>query len=127
MKHFLLDTDVLLDYLQFKGPKMGSQLVDFMQKGICFTTVLNASELLVKSKTKKQKEAALNLLYGIKVIGLNSRYSLEVPTYAGKFKEINQILFFIVALRNKLIIVTKKPGLYKRKGVPVVKYNSQIK
>jgi len=51
MDKYLLDTDVLVDYLTSTDNK-NQDLINFMQTGICFTTVLNASELLATELEK---------------------------------------------------------------------------
>ena len=42
---FLLETDILTDHLN-NGSEEKSVLIDLMQKAVCYTTVINASELL---------------------------------------------------------------------------------
>lgn len=102
---FLIDTDILADHLV--NCKNGcSVLVNFMQKGICFTTVLNAAELLLSARSKSEKEYVNKVLYALKILGLNSRYALMTPEYSLKLNSLRDILFCVVADINKLPIVT---------------------
>lgn len=110
--HYLIDTDILYDHLIHNDQKKRSFLTQLMTKGECFTTVLNASELFFSAKTEEQKIAVKKLLYALKVLGINSRYSLDVPNYSGKFKNYKECLFYIIAEKNNLIIATNSPERY---------------
>ncbi|MEJ5261788.1 MAG: PIN domain-containing protein [Ignavibacterium sp.] len=112
-KNFLIDTDVLYDHLIHKDEKTISFLTSLMTKGECFTTVMNASELYFSAKTEEQKIAIKKLLYALKVLGLNSRYTLDIPQYSDKFSNYRECLFYIVAEKNNLIIATNSPAKYK--------------
>lgn len=119
-KNFLIDTDVLYDHLIHKNEKTISFLTSLMTKGECFTTVMNASELYFSAKTEEQKIAIKKLLYALKVLGLNSRYTLDIPQYSDKFSNYRECLFYIVAEKNNLIIATNSPAKYKVGKVKVI-------
>lgn len=119
-KNFLIDTDVLYDHLIHKDEKTISFLTSLMTKGECFTTVMNASELYFSAKTEEQKIAIKKLLYALKVLGLNSRYTLDIPQYSDKFSNYRECLFYIVAEKNNLIIATNSPAKYKVGKVKVI-------
>lgn len=110
--HYLIDTDVLYDHLVHSNKKKRSFLTQLMSQGECFTTVLNASELFYSAETAEQKLAIKKLLYALKILGINSRYSLEIPNYSDKFKNYKECLFYISAEKNNLIIVTNSPEKY---------------
>jgi len=109
---YLLETDILIDYLTFN--KSGNQpfLLNLMQKGICFTSVLNASELFMLAKTSLEKEKVRDLLNAINVLGLHSRYSLAISDCKNNFKNIRDALFYVLAEQNRLIIVSLNPLKY---------------
>ena len=102
---FLLDTDILSDHL-VNGKNESSILIDLMQKGICYTTVLNASELLFSTNSDKESEYVKKILNAVKVLGLHSRYSLSIAKYSRKVESLRDALFSVVAEINKLPIVT---------------------
>ncbi len=102
---FLLDTDILSDHL-VNGKNESSILIDLMQKGICYTTVLNASELLFFTNSDKESEYVKKILNAVKVLGLHSRYSLSIAKYSRKVESLRDALFSVVADINKLPIVT---------------------
>jgi predicted nucleic acid-binding protein len=102
---FLLETDILIDHLM-NGSKEKSALIDLMQKGVCFTTVINASELLFYADSEQEKTYVRKVLNAVKVLGLHSRYSLSISEYSGKVKSFRDALFSVVADINKLPIVT---------------------
>lgn len=109
---YLVETDILVNFLTSSN-KDESHLLKLMQKGICFASVLNASELLMNTRNDFEKARVMDVLYSIKVLGLHSRYSLSVPEYSEKFSNIRDTLFFILAKLNKLIIVSLNPEKYE--------------
>jgi hypothetical protein len=88
------------------GKDGNSTLIGLMQKGICYTTVLNASELLFAANSKVENEFATKVLNSLKVLGLNSRYALSISDFIGKVSSLRDALFLVVADINKLPIVT---------------------
>ena len=56
--------------------------MNLMQTGICFTTVLNASEMLAACKDENENSAVRSVLDSMKVLGLHQRYALSVPEFA---------------------------------------------
>jgi predicted nucleic acid-binding protein len=102
---FLLETDILSDHLM-NGSKEKSVLIDLMQIGVCFTTVINASELLFYADSEQENTYVRKVLNAVKVLGIHSRYSLSISKYSGKVKSLRDALFSVVADINKLPIVT---------------------
>ncbi len=70
-RQFLLETDIILDYLNFGGDRFQSHLIKLLSEGKCFTTVMNASEFYFFTKDKIQTEAVTKFLYSINVLGLH--------------------------------------------------------
>ncbi len=116
---YLLETDILVDYLTTKN-KEDTFLLKLMLNGICFTSVINASEMMYFIKSKYELKVVKDLLYALKVLGIHSRYSLSIPKYSSKFKNSRDTLFYILADINKLIIVTLKPEKYSNINVKVI-------
>lgn len=119
-KHYLVDTDILYEHLIHNKKNKNSFLTSLMSKGECFTTILNASELYFSATTEEHKIAIKKLLYGLKVLGLNSRYVLDIPLYSDKLNNYRECLFYIVAEKNNLIIATGTPAKYKVGKVKVI-------
>ncbi|WP_337865458.1 hypothetical protein [Ignavibacterium sp.] len=119
-KSYLVDTDVLYEHLTHSDKKNLSFLTSLMTKGECFTTVMNASELYFSATTDEHKIAIKKLLYALKVLGLNSRYTLDIPQYSDKFSNYRKCLFYIVAEKNNLIIASNSPEKYKIGKVMVI-------
>lgn len=127
-KHYLIDTDILYDHLTHNKKNKRSFLTTLMTKGECFTTVLNASELYFSAKNDEEKLAIKKLLYALKVLGLNSRYSLDIPQYSDKFENYTDCLFYIVAEKNNLTIATNSPSKYNFGKVKIIaRRNTQLK
>lgn len=117
---YLLDTDVLLEYLVLYEFDKESYLIKLMQKGICFTSVLNASELFMFTNSDYEKKKVRDLLNALKVLGLHSRYSLSIPNCMNNFKNIRDALFYILAEQNRLSIVSLNPEKYSGLSVKSV-------
>lgn len=117
---YLLETDVLLEYLVLYEFDKESYLIKLMQKGICFTSVLNASELFMFTNSDYEKEKVRDLLNALKVLGLHSRYSLSIPNCMNNFKNIRDALFYILAEQNRLSIVSLNPEKYSGLSVKSV-------
>jgi predicted nucleic acid-binding protein len=117
MVKYLLDTDVLVDYLTSNE---NSYLLNLMQTGICFTTVLNASELLAVCRDDNERSLVRSILDSLKVLGLHSRYALSVPDFADKTENVRDALFAVVSFINKLPIVAMNSGKYKRTNLKII-------
>ena len=117
MLKYLLDTDILVDYLTSNE---NNYLITLMQSGICFTTVLNASELLISSKDENERTEIRSVLDSLKVLGLHSRYALSVPDFADKTENVRDALFAVVSLINKLPIVTLNIDRYKKTNLKII-------
>ena len=116
---FLIDTDVIEDHLVCNCSKNNSYLESLMLKGICFSTVMNASELLYKSNSITEQKIIIDVLSALKILGLHARYSLLVPKYSNFVKNINEALICVVADYNKLPIVTLNKSKYSKCGLTI--------
>lgn len=121
-EQFLIDTEVLYKHLTHRDSGKNSFLTQLMMKGDCFTTVLNASELYFSAVTEEHKIAVKKLLYALKVLGLSSRYTLNITDYSQNFDNYLDCLFYIVAEKNNLSIATYSPEKFKIGKVKVVSH-----
>jgi len=117
MVKYLLETDILVDYL-ISNDK--NYLINLMQTGICFTTVLNAAELLAACQNDNEKYLVRSVLDSLKVLGLHSRYALSVPEFSEKTENVRDALFAVVSLINKLPIVTINTERYKKTNMKII-------
>ena len=117
MDKYLLDTDILVDYVTANDM---NYLINLMQKAICFTTVLNAAELLAACKNDEEQSAVRNVLDAIKVLGLNSRYALSITEFSEKTGSVRDALFSVVASINKLPIVTFNKERYRKTNLKII-------
>lgn len=110
---YLIDTDVLFEHLT-KNPISGeSSLIRLMKNGICFTTVLNAAEVMMKNKNYDQEIVIKSLLSALKVLGIHSRYCLGINQLAAGNNGLRDSLFVVTAEINKLDIITFDVNRYK--------------
>lgn len=123
---YLIDTDVLEEHLIGGLKGEGSYLEALLQSGICFSTVLNAAELLRKAYSEREENLILNVLSALKILGLHARYSLLIPKYSKRVKNINDALFCVVADFNKLPIVTLNKVKYRNSNLTIL-HPRQIK
>jgi len=114
---YLLDTDILINYLVSNEK---NYLMNLMKTGICFSTVLNASEMLAACKSENEISAVRSVLDSLKVLGLHSRYALNVPQFADKTSGLRDSLFCVVSLINKLPIVTLNRGRYAETNLKII-------
>lgn len=91
-----------------------------MQTGICFTSVINASELYFFVRSPEEKRKLDDLFYAISVLGIHSRYSLMISEAAEKFSNYRDALIYILAKQNRLTIITQNPGKYSGLDCKVV-------
>jgi predicted nucleic acid-binding protein len=117
MVKYLLETDVLIDYLTSNE---NNYLINLMKTGICFTTVLNASEMLASCKNENEQSAVRSVLDSLKVLGLHSKYSLNVPEFSNNTSSLRDALFCVVSLINKLPIVTLNRERYKKTNLKII-------
>lgn len=117
MVKYLIDTDIMVDHLISNE---NNYLMNLMQTGICFTTVLNAAELLAVCKNDNEQSLVRNVLDSLKVLGIHSRYALSIPEFSGKTDSVRDALFSVVASINKLPIVTFNTERYKKTKLKII-------
>ena len=120
---FLIETDLMIEHLTTKDSSFKSGLELAMEKCICFTTVLNASELFFYAETEIEKDAVKKILTALKVLGIHSRYSLAVEEFAGKVSNVRDAIFCTTAKINKIPILTNDPDKYKLTGLKILHPN----
>lgn len=114
---FLLDTDVIYEHLVSGS---SSVLVELLQIGLGFTTVLNAAEIMRKCKSEEDEYSAKSVLSALKVLGIHSRYSLSVNKISQEIKSLRDLLFMVTAEVNKIDIVTLNPKRYLSDRVKIL-------
>jgi predicted nucleic acid-binding protein len=119
MNKYLLENDILVDYLT-NSDSLNSPFIKLMQKGICFTTVLNASEILASCKNEKEKELVRNVLNSLKVLGLHSRYALSIQEFLGRTKNLRDALISVVSSINNIPIITFDKERYKKTKLKII-------
>jgi len=107
----------MVDYLTSNE---NNYLMSLMRTGICFTTVLNASEMLAACKDENEQSAIRSVLDSLKVLGLHQRYALSVPEFSDKTESVRDALFAVVALINKLPIVTLNRDRYDKTNLKII-------
>lgn len=117
---FLVETDLLLEHLTNQNFELPSSLEKAMARGVCFTTVINASELFFAAMDDMQRESVKSLLSALKVLGLNSRYSLKISNFFNKVATTRDALLCTVAEFNRLPILTNHAERYIRSGIKII-------
>ena len=117
---YLVETDVILAHLMSDKNDTQSHLLGLMKSGICYTTVVNAAELLFIAKSENEKSAITDVLTAFKILGLNSRYSLSVNEFKDKVKSVRDALIAVVAQYNNLPVVTGNSKRYSRTNLNII-------
>lgn len=118
--HYLIETDILIDHLTHQDFQTLSWLEQLMTRGLCFTTVINASELFCHAESSREDEIIKDMLSALKVLGIHSRYSLTIPKYRNKFKNVRDAMLSVIASLNKVTIVSLNPLKYINAGLSAV-------
>ncbi len=118
-KEFLIETDILLEHLMW-NKKGQSTLETIMQKGVCYTTVFNASEIYFNVHNEEERKAVDGLFMALKVLGLNGRYGLFVDEYSKKVNTVRDALMCVASKLNRLSIVTFQKEKYSKSGIIVI-------
>ena len=111
MKQFLIETDVLREYLVSHSSLLRSAL----REGVCYTTMYNALEIFRLAKSEAEREVVKNMLSVVRVLGFNYRYAEQ---FALIIKEIEgqsdtditerEALIIGMAKTSKLTILTRE-------------------
>lgn len=111
MKQFLIETDVLREYLISRN----SLLRTALSEGVCYTTMYNALEIFRLAKNEAEREVVKNMLSVVRVLGFNYRYAEQ---FALIIKEIEdesktditerEALIIGMAKTSKLMILTRE-------------------
>lgn len=117
---FLIETDIFVEHLTQKDLSSPSFLELAMTQGICFTSVITASELYFNCKDEKQKEAVNSVLYAINVLGIHQRYSLNISDFFNKVASVRDALMCTLAKNNKLPILTNDIERFRNSGIKVI-------
>lgn len=116
---YLVDTDVLFEHLTKNPVEGNSFLIQLMKKGLCFTTVLNAAELMLKGTDEGKEKSIRTLLSTVSVLGIHARYCLNVNTLTPGNKGLRDVLFIVTAEINKLDIVTLSTNRYRSEKIRI--------
>lgn len=109
-----VDTDVLAAYLA-EDTSQPSALQALMRAAVCFTSVLNAGELIAVTRNDEERAHAESVLWGLKVLGFHHKYSL---TFGDLHRESGGMHFrdSMVAgmcILSKLPLCTSHPERYR--------------
>jgi hypothetical protein len=97
MKQYLIETDVLHEYLVTKN----SLLRTALSEGVCYTTMYNALEMFRLAKNEGEKEVVKNMLSVVRVLGFNYRYAEQFALIINEIEEKSKT---ILTEREALII-----------------------
>ncbi|MBI1938902.1 MAG: PIN domain-containing protein [Ignavibacteriales bacterium] len=117
---YLIDTDIIIEHLAHTDAQTESVLEKLMTHGVCFTTVVNASELYFAASSEEEKRVIDAVMKALKVLGINSRYSLNISEFFNKVATTRDALICTVAKINKLPLVTNNMDKYKESGITII-------
>jgi predicted nucleic acid-binding protein len=114
---FLVETDILVEHLTRNSPNEVSKLELAMTKGVCFTSVITASELYFNCESEEEKMAVDSVVYALKVLGIHPRYSLNISEFFNKVASARDALVCSVAKNNRLPILTNDVERFRSSGI----------
>ena len=83
----------------------------------CYTTVFNALELFSFCNTAKERRVVEDVMYSMKILGLNGKSAKNVGRYFSKLRARHlrdlEILIAGVCLESRLPILTGRPKRYE--------------
>ncbi|MFA7228869.1 MAG: PIN domain-containing protein [Melioribacteraceae bacterium] len=120
---YLIDTDILISHLMTKNFSELSDLESAMIRGICFTSVLNLTELYFIAGSPEEKSGIDSVARALKVLGIHPRYSLNITEFFNKVATARDALFCSLAKNNKLPILTGDSERYRDSGIKIISPN----
>jgi len=117
---FLVDTDILVSHLTQNNSSEPSDLEFAMTKGACFISVITASELYFNCKDDEEKEAVDSVIHALNVLGIHSRYSLNIYDFFNKVATVRDAIMCSLAKNNKLPILTYNIERFRNSGIDIV-------
>ncbi len=111
MKQYLIETDVLREYLVSHNSLLRSAL----SEGVCYTTMYNALEIFRLAKNEAEREVVKNMLSVVRVLGFNYRYAEQFAQIIREIEEQSktditerEALIIGMAKTSKLTILTRE-------------------
>lgn len=117
---YLIDTDIFVDHLIQKDNSALSDLEIAMTTGMCFTSVIQASELYFYVSDPVEKKGVDSVMRAMKVLGIHPRYSLNISDFFNKVATTRDAIVCSVAKNNKLPIFTNDCIRYKESGIKII-------
>ncbi|HYM19921.1 MAG TPA: hypothetical protein VEW28_02840 [Candidatus Kapabacteria bacterium] len=105
----LIETDILHDYLTHTGEEP-SVLRQALSRATCYTTMLNAMEVFALSHSTDERDAVMNMLMVVRVLGFSGRYAEGFAELGKRFHTLSQreLLVAGMASVSKLTILTER-------------------
>ncbi|MEW6654385.1 MAG: PIN domain-containing protein [Bacteroidota bacterium] len=122
-QEFLVETDIIIDHLMQSDLAAPSALEAAMVNGVCFTSVITASELYFNCREVEEKNAVDSVLRALNVLGIHSRYSLNISDFFDKVATVRDALMCSLAKNNKLPILTNNFERFRRSGIEIISPN----
>ena len=117
---YLIDTDIFVDHLTQEDNSALSDLEIAMSSGMCFTSVIQASELYFHASDPVEKQGVDSVMRAMKVLGIHPRYSLTISDFFNKVATTRDAIVCSVAKNNKLPIFTNDSNRYKESGIKII-------
>lgn len=126
----LIETDILAAFLVASESGPEPLLQQALKRYVCYTTMLNAFELLRAARNENEQQIVHSLLTLVRVLGFNARTAIPVAALSRAIEHEHGIvlstrdaLVIGMAAQSKLTILThEKYDLFTRtKSVPVLR------
>lgn len=119
-KEFLIETDIIVEHLTQDNLSELSSLELAMLNGVCFTSVLTASELYYNCKDTEEKKAVDSVLYALNILGIHPRYSLNISDFFDKVATMRDAILCSLAKNNRLPILTNDIERFNKSELEII-------
>ncbi len=108
----IVDADIILGHLA--GRSRPSVLRTVLGKVFCYTTVVQAAEVLSRARTAAEVRAALDALAPIKVLGVNSRSAVLLGNLMGRggVRDAGIAVTAALSIESRLPVLTGRARRY---------------
>lgn len=119
-QEFLIETDIIIEHLTQSNLSKLSNLELAMLNGVCFTSVLTASELYYNCKDIEEKNAIDSVLYALNILGIHPRYSLNISDFFDKVATVRDAILCSLAKNNRLPILTNDIERFSKSELEII-------
>lgn len=121
-RKLMVHTDVIVEHLT--GDRSPSTLRRAAGRALCYTTVLQAAEVMALARTPSELRAVEECLGALKILGINARQAPGYGRLLARYPRLApaDLLAASVAIDAGLPVLTERPGCFSGvRGLTIVR------